>query len=103
MTLVNTNARKSLVCVGYKHQFDLIDEDGEVSRIHTLDRQKVSFVSFEIVFMTIQHNLPEQYYIPYNLKQIGESSQIDNNILTHIYFIYLFFLNNILTHIYALV
>ncbi|XP_068729084.1 GTPase-activating Rap/Ran-GAP domain-like protein 3 [Montipora capricornis] len=40
MTLVNTNARKSLVCVGYKHQFDLIDEDGEVSRIHTLDRQK---------------------------------------------------------------
>ena len=41
MTLMYIDSNKSLVCVGYKHQFDLISEEGEVSRIHTIDRQKV--------------------------------------------------------------
>lgn len=40
MTLMYIDSNKSLVCVGYKHQFDLISEEGEVSRIHTIDRQK---------------------------------------------------------------
>ena len=41
MTLVYTSCRESLVCVGYKHQFDLISEAGDVSRIHSIDKQKV--------------------------------------------------------------
>lgn len=41
MTLVYTSSHKSLVCVGYKHQFDLISEAGDVSRIHSIDKQKV--------------------------------------------------------------
>ena len=41
MTLVYTSTHESLVCVGYKHQFDLISEAGDVSRIHSIDKQKV--------------------------------------------------------------
>ena len=41
MTLVYTSSHESLVCVGYKHQFDLISEAGDVSRIHSVDKQKV--------------------------------------------------------------
>lgn len=41
MTLVFTSAHESLVCVGYKHQFELISESGNVSRIHVIDKQKV--------------------------------------------------------------
>ena len=41
MTLVFTSAHESLVCVGYKHQFELISESGNVSRIHVVDKQKV--------------------------------------------------------------
>lgn len=41
MTLVYTSSHESLVCVGYKHQFDLISEAGDVSRIHSIDKQKV--------------------------------------------------------------
>lgn len=41
MTLVYTSCHESLVCVGYKHQFDLISEAGDVSRIHSIDKQKV--------------------------------------------------------------
>lgn len=40
MTLVYTSCHESLVCVGYKHQFDLISEAGDVSRIHSIDKQK---------------------------------------------------------------
>lgn len=41
MTLVFTSSHESLVCVGYKHQFELISESGSVSRIHVIDKQKV--------------------------------------------------------------
>ncbi|KAL9988754.1 hypothetical protein ACROYT_G003237 [Oculina patagonica] len=40
MTLVYTSSHESLVCVGYKHQFDLISEAGNVSKIHSIDKQK---------------------------------------------------------------
>lgn len=40
MTLVFTSSHESLVCVGYKHQFELISESGNVSRIHVIDKQK---------------------------------------------------------------
>ena len=43
MTLVYTSCHESLVCVGYKHQFDLISEAGDVSRIHSIDKQKVLY------------------------------------------------------------
>ena len=41
MTLVYTSSHESLVCVGYKHQFDLISEAGDVSKIHSVDKQEV--------------------------------------------------------------
>lgn len=41
MTLLYSSSHESLVCVGYKHQFDLISEAGDVSRIHIIDKQKV--------------------------------------------------------------
>lgn len=41
MTLVYASSHESLVCVGYKHQFDLISEEGNVSKIHSIDKQKV--------------------------------------------------------------
>lgn len=41
MTLVYTSSHESLVCVGYKHQFELISETGEVSKIHSIDKHKV--------------------------------------------------------------
>lgn len=56
MTLMYIDSHKSLVCVGYKHQFDLISEDGEVSRIHTVDRQKVGPDCFKWWFKTQPHS-----------------------------------------------
>lgn len=40
MTLVYTSSHESRVCVGYKNQFDLISEAGDVFKIHSIDKQK---------------------------------------------------------------
>lgn len=42
MTLVYTSCHESRVCVGYKNQFDLISEAGDVFKIHSIDKQKVT-------------------------------------------------------------
>lgn len=42
MTLVYTSSHESRVCVGYKNQFDLISEAGDVFKIHSIDKQKVT-------------------------------------------------------------
>lgn len=42
MTLVYTSSHEIRVCVGYKNQFDLISEAGDVFKIHSIDKQKVT-------------------------------------------------------------
>lgn len=56
MTLVYTSSHESLVCVGYKHQFDLISEAGDVSRIHSIDKQKVRKYLIYYVLGTGDHD-----------------------------------------------
>lgn len=46
MTLVDGSGGDNEICIGYKHQFDLINEKtGESKKLMHLDAQKVSFVS----------------------------------------------------------
>lgn len=54
MTLVYTSSHESLVCVGYKHQFDLISEAGNVSKIHSIDKQKVTKIPRKLFKITLE-------------------------------------------------
>ena len=42
LCLVQASESDVLVCTGYRNQFDLITASGDCTRIHTVDKQKVS-------------------------------------------------------------
>jgi len=41
MTVFLTQSKDALVCVGFKHHFDVIHHTGETKRLHSVDTLKV--------------------------------------------------------------